>query len=95
MKQFDLRDKEFLVVNLKDQFLCLDGRCTHAGAPLADGILEGGILTCPWHGSRFNIMDGSIINGPAKNPLNVYTSRVEEGQLFIEIKATESEYMTL
>jgi nitrite reductase/ring-hydroxylating ferredoxin subunit len=95
MKQFDLRDKEFLVVNLNDQLHCLDGRCTHAGAPLAEGILEGNILTCPWHGSRFDVLDGSMVNGPAKNPLNVYKSKIDDGQLFVELKADDFEEITL
>jgi nitrite reductase/ring-hydroxylating ferredoxin subunit len=49
MKKFYLREQEFLVANLNSQFHCLDGRCTHAGAPLAEGTLEGEVLTCPWH----------------------------------------------
>ena len=63
MKQFDLRDREFLVANLAGKFYCLDGRCTHAGSPLAEGTLKGEILTCSWHYSRFNITDGSVVNG--------------------------------
>jgi nitrite reductase/ring-hydroxylating ferredoxin subunit len=90
MKQFDLMDKEFLVVNLSGRFLCLDGRCTHAGAPLMEGSLDGTVLTCPWHGSRFDVMDGSVVGGPAKKPLNVYRSKVSDGQLFVEIGADGS-----
>lgn len=95
MKQFDLKDKEFLVVNLKDQFRCLDGRCTHAGAPLAEGNLDGKILTCPWHGSRFDVVDGSVVNGPAKKPLNVYRSKIDDGQLLVELKADDFKEITL
>lgn len=87
MKQFDLRDNEYLVINLKGQFFCLDGRCTHAGAPLAEGILKGDVLTCPWHYSQFNIRDGSVVNGPTKNPLNSYKYIIRDGQLMIELKA--------
>ena len=68
IRQFDLRDNEYLVINLKGQFFCLDGRCTHAGAPLAEGTLKGDILTCPWHYSQFNIRDGSVVNGPSEKP---------------------------
>ena len=45
MKQFDLKDSEFLVVNTGERFYCLEARCTHAGAPLAEGNLDGDILT--------------------------------------------------
>jgi nitrite reductase/ring-hydroxylating ferredoxin subunit len=86
MKQFDLLDREFLVINLKGQFYCLDGRCTHAGAPLFEGSLKGEILTCPWHYSRFNITDGSVANGPTKNPLNSYKCKIKDGRLLIDLE---------
>lgn len=94
MKKFYLRDQEFLVVNLNGQFHCLDGRCTHAGAPLAEGILEGETLTCPWHYSRFKITDGSLMNGPAKRPLNGYRYEIKDGQLLLELK-TKTRFYTL
>ena len=94
MKQFYLREQEFLVVNLNDQFHCLDGRCTHAGAPLAEGTLEGQVLTCPWHYSRFNITDGSVINKPANKPLNVYRSETKDSQLELELE-TKKGFKTL
>lgn len=86
MKQFDLKDSEYLVINLKGQFFCLDGRCTHAGAPLSEGTLKGDILTCPWHYSQFNIRDGSVVNGPAKKTLNTYKYIIKNGQLMIELE---------
>jgi len=86
MKKFYLREQEFLVVNLNSQFHCFDDRCTHAGAPLAEGTMEGEVLTCPWHYSRFKITYGSVINGPAMKPLNVYRSEIKDGQLLLELK---------
>jgi nitrite reductase/ring-hydroxylating ferredoxin subunit len=85
MKQFYVDDMEILVVNLDGQFFCLNGRCTHAGAPLAEGTLNGEVLTCPWHGSQFNITDGTIVRGPAMKQLKTYTSTVKDNFLFIEI----------
>ncbi len=58
MKQFDLKDHKFLIIRKVDQFYCLEARCTHAGAPLAEGNLDGDLLTCPWHYSQFRISDG-------------------------------------
>jgi len=86
MKQFDLKEEEILVVNLGSQIYCLGGRCSHAGAPLAEGYLEGEVLTCPWHYSQFKITDGSVLRGPANVPLRVYRTEVKEGQLFVELQ---------
>jgi nitrite reductase/ring-hydroxylating ferredoxin subunit len=84
MKQFYLSDLEVLVVNLNGRFLCLDARCTHAGAPLAEGTLNGDVLTCPWHGSQFRVSDGYVARGPAEKQLRVYLTTVRDGYVFIE-----------
>lgn len=85
MRQFDLRDREFLVVRLEGRFYCLDARCTHAGAPISEGSLKGNILTCPWHYSRFDITTGEVVRGPAQDPLTVYKIKLEKDQIFIDL----------
>ena len=85
MKQFYLSDLEILVVNFGGNFFCLDGRCTHAGAPLGEGTLTGEVLTCPWHGSQFKVTDGSVLRGPTEKPLKVYPSTGNDGSVFIDI----------
>ena len=85
MKQFTVKEREILLINLNGKFFCLEGRCTHAGAPLADGSLNGETLTCPWHKSQFRITDGMVIRGPAEKQLKVYDVTVRDSFLFIEI----------
>ncbi len=85
MKQFYVGELEILVVNLDSRVFCLAGRCTHAGAPLAEGTLNGDVLTCPWHGSQFNVTNGSVLRGPTEKPLKVYPSTVKERFVFIDI----------
>jgi nitrite reductase/ring-hydroxylating ferredoxin subunit/uncharacterized membrane protein len=43
-------------------------RCTHRGAPLDEGSVQDGCVTCPWHGSVFSLADGSVVSGPATRP---------------------------
>ena len=85
LKQFNVSGIEILVVNLNGRYFCLDARCTHAGAPLAEGELGGEVLTCPWHGSRFNITNGVVLRGPAERPLKVYPNMIIENFIFVEI----------
>ena len=85
LKQFNLRGIEILVINLKGQIFCLDARCTHAGAPLAEGEIKDEILICPWHGSQFNISNGTLLKGPAAKPLKGYKSTINEDVIFLEI----------
>jgi nitrite reductase/ring-hydroxylating ferredoxin subunit len=53
--------------------------CPHRGAPLDEGTVEGEIVTCPWHGSRFSLIDGTLEGGPAPTPLRCYEVRVRDG----------------
>jgi nitrite reductase/ring-hydroxylating ferredoxin subunit len=89
MRQFDLRDREFLVVELNGGFFCLDGRCTHAGAPLAEGHLVNKILTCSWHYSQFDVTTGSVVRGPAEKSLELFRMKIENGQIFIDLPPDE------
>jgi nitrite reductase/ring-hydroxylating ferredoxin subunit len=57
----------------------LAGRCSHLSGPLAEGDLDAGGLSCPWHGSVFRITDGAVVHGPACAPLPVFRTRVRAG----------------
>jgi nitrite reductase/ring-hydroxylating ferredoxin subunit/uncharacterized membrane protein len=63
----------------------LEDACSHAGGPLSEGEVEDGVVTCPWHGSRFRIKDGSILRGPATFPQPRLQTRVRDGM--IEVRA--------
>jgi nitrite reductase/ring-hydroxylating ferredoxin subunit len=89
MRQYDLKEEEVLVVNLNGLLYCLEGRCSHAGAPLYEGALEGDVLTCPWHYSQFKIIDGSVLRGPAKKPLHLYRTEIRNGQIYVETEEPE------
>ncbi|MGA2682928.1 MAG: Rieske 2Fe-2S domain-containing protein [Candidatus Bathyarchaeia archaeon] len=85
IKQFTLNGIELLVINQNMKFYCLAARCTHAGAPLAEGELENGVLQCPWHGSRFRIETGEVVRGPAKKQLPIYYITVKDNNLLVEL----------
>lgn len=85
LKEFVLKDNEILAVKYGGQIYCLQGRCTHAGAPLVEGDLNEDVLQCPWHGSRFNIKNGLVIRGPAEKQLRTYNCKTEEERLLVEL----------
>jgi nitrite reductase/ring-hydroxylating ferredoxin subunit len=51
------------------------------GGPLSEGKLEGDVVQCPWHGSRFNVTDGSVARGPATFPQPCFEVRVRDGKI--------------
>ena len=61
--------------------------CTHLAGPLDEGTVEDGIVTCPWHGSRFCMYDGSVVNGPAVYAAPTFAVRVRNGK--IELRRLE------
>ncbi len=68
------------------QFFALSATCSHAGGPLNEGSLDGDVVQCPWHGSRFCMRDGRVLTGPATVSQPRYDVRVRNGQ--VEIKRT-------
>lgn len=46
------------LVRIGDRYAALHGRCPHAGGPLAQGLLENGLLVCPWHGREYDPFTG-------------------------------------
>jgi nitrite reductase/ring-hydroxylating ferredoxin subunit/uncharacterized membrane protein len=56
--------------------VALDARCPHRGAPMDEGEVRDGCITCPWHGSVFRLDDGALVQGPSTVPLPAYECRV-------------------
>jgi nitrite reductase/ring-hydroxylating ferredoxin subunit len=61
--------------------------CTHLGGPLDEGKREGDTVTCPWHGSRFDLCSGEVLASPAVFPQPRYEARVRAGS--IELRRTD------
>ena len=64
MKAFQVQGKDILVANLGGKFYAIGNKCTHLGGDLSKGSLEGKIVVCPKHGSRFDITTGESTLGP-------------------------------
>jgi nitrite reductase/ring-hydroxylating ferredoxin subunit/uncharacterized membrane protein len=60
--------------------------CPHRGAPLSAGDVEGDVVTCSWHGSRFCVTDGALLAGPSPTPIRSYEARIRDDH--VEIRAT-------
>jgi nitrite reductase/ring-hydroxylating ferredoxin subunit len=72
---------ELLVANVGGQYHAIGSVCTHEGGPLADGDLYEGTVTCPWHGSEFDVTTGQVEMAPATEPEPVYEVRVEGDEI--------------
>lgn len=64
-----------------EHIYALAATCSHAGGPLDEGTCEQGTITCPWHGSRFRLDDGGVLNGPAVYAQPTFAVRVRKDQI--------------
>jgi uncharacterized protein YbjT (DUF2867 family)/nitrite reductase/ring-hydroxylating ferredoxin subunit len=63
---------EAAVFNIGGSLCATQAKCTHRQGPLNEGKLDGSTVTCPWHGSQFNVCTGEVLGGPATEPLQTY-----------------------
>lgn len=61
----------------------LANTCSHLGGPLDEGKLQGDSIVCPWHGSRFCLRTGQVLDGPATHPQPVLDVKIEDGQILV------------
>ncbi len=87
LKRADAGGVPVLLVRCEGDVCALAHTCAHLGGPLSEGKLEGDVVQCPWHGSRFNVRDGSVVDGPATFPQPRFETRVREGQ--IEVRSID------
>ncbi|WP_375479096.1 Rieske 2Fe-2S domain-containing protein [uncultured Jatrophihabitans sp.] len=70
-----------LFARVKGDIVALADRCTHRGAPLHEGEIADGCVTCPWHGSVFELSTGDVVSGPATRPQPSLEVRVVDGRV--------------
>ena len=81
MRAFEVRGTKVAVANVADTFYAFDDTCTHLQCSLAEGDLEETTVICPCHGSEFDVRSGEVLQGPAREPVETYETRIEDGGL--------------
>ncbi len=61
----ELRDVGVALFNVDGTIYALDNTCPHAGGPLGEGILDGKLIACPWHGWKFDVTSGTCMKNPS------------------------------
>lgn len=73
------------VYRVAGELVCVPDRCPHAGAALSRGTLEGSVLTCPGHGSQFDLCTGARLRGPADQELTIRRPVLRQGRWCLPI----------
>jgi apoptosis-inducing factor 3 len=75
-----------LLSRLDGEWFAVSGGCTHYGAPLSEGLFDGGGIHCPWHHACFDLKTGAALRAPALDPLDRWRVEVEGGTVFVRDK---------
>ncbi|MBW8057571.1 MAG: non-heme iron oxygenase ferredoxin subunit [candidate division NC10 bacterium] len=84
-KKVEVDGKVIALFNLEGHYYSIDNACPHRGGPLSQGPVEGEVVTCPWHGSKFNVTSGDVLTPPAGNGVSSYRVRVSGSDVEIEV----------
>jgi nitrite reductase (NADH) small subunit len=83
-REFVIGDRIIALFHSGGEFHAVDGICPHAGGPLAEGKLEGKIVTCPWHGWQFDVSTGKHCLS-RQIQQRCFPVRVEEGEILVDL----------
>jgi len=84
MHVFDVEGTKVNVAGVGGQLHAFDDTCTHKACSLAKGKLDGTTVTCPCHGSQFDVTSGAVLRGPAQRPVRSRLVQVEGDDLLVE-----------
>ena len=84
MRVFDVEGTKVNVASVGGQIHAFDDTCTHKACSLAKGKLDSTTVTCPCHGSQFDVTSGAVLRGPAQRPVRSRLVQVEGDDLLVE-----------
>jgi len=75
---------KIVLLRLGDQLRAYQGKCPHAGAPLAKGALCEGRLICPWHKAAYRLEDGALCEPPSLDSLRRYPLEIRDDEVWVD-----------
>ncbi|HCT80639.1 MAG TPA: (2Fe-2S)-binding protein [Micromonosporaceae bacterium] len=84
MQVVDVEGTTVNVANAQGHLYAFDDTCTHQGCSLARGKLDGITVTCPCHGSQFDVTSGAVLRGPATRPVRSWAVQIEREDVLVQ-----------
>lgn len=85
MRQVTVAGVEMLITRVGDAVCATSAKCPHYGGPLAEGVLHGERVVCPWHHAVFDVTSGRQLEPPGCGDLQSFPVRVEEGKVWVTL----------
>jgi nitrite reductase (NADH) small subunit len=84
VRELYIEGKAVAVANVAGKIFAINNTCLHRGGPLGQGLLEGKVVTCPWHGWQFDVTTGKAVQNPAAG-VDCYAAEVRGQDLCIDL----------
>jgi len=78
-----LGEDQILLLRRGAEIFAVSASCTHYSGPLAEGLVVGNMIRCPWHHAGFDIRSGEALRAPALSPLGCWTVEQRDGRVFV------------
>jgi len=78
------------IFKIGEKFHAIADLCTHGAASLSEGIVENGIVECPFHSGTFDIKTGQALTFPCVEAVNTYPVRIERDEIFVRLDIPSS-----
>jgi len=84
IREFQVDGKAVAIANVGGKFHAISNTCLHRGGPLGEGVLEGNIVTCPWHGWEYDVTTGKVKQNATVGVAS-YPVEVRGDDIFVDV----------
>ena len=84
-------EESVLLARRGSDFFAIGATCTHYGGPLAEGLMVGDTVRCPWHHACFSLRTGEALHAPALSPVVCWSTELRDNEVFVRAKATQTQ----
>ena len=84
IREFQVDGRTLALANVGGKFHAINNTCLHRGGPLGQGVLEGHVVTCPWHGWQYDVLTGKLVQNAAV-AVDCYPLEVRGEDIFVDL----------
>ena len=84
IREFQVDGMTVALANVGGKFHAINNTCLHRGGPLGQGVLEGNVVTCPWHGWQYDVLTGKVAQNTAVG-VDCYPLEVRGEDIFVDV----------